>query len=142
MVTSNSLPSGTLTFSNSSITPCEKFVEWLKKNILKNRHDRECPTLWKLQKYRARDDIIDVIEQDTWKSVATIKEERGVARQIAMDLLYRLGGLKGRGIGNMFDVDYSTVNVNRKRLRDKITNGNDLKKLLFRIEAKLSKIKN
>ena len=59
-----------------------------------------------------------------------------------MDLLYRLGGLKGREIGNMFDVDYSTVSVSRKRLRDKIPKDNDLKKLLFRIEAKLSKIKD
>jgi putative transposase len=61
---------------------------------------------------------------------------------IAMDLLYRLGGLKGREIGNMFDVDYSTVSVSRKRLRGKIQEENDLKRLLFRIEAKLSKLKN
>ena len=61
---------------------------------------------------------------------------------IAMDLLYRLGGLKGREIGNMFDVDYSTVSVSRKRLRSKIQKENDLKRLLFRIEAKLSKLKN
>ncbi len=54
----------------------EKFVEWLKKNILEKRNDRECPTLWKLQKYRAREDIIDAIEQETGKSVGTIKEER------------------------------------------------------------------
>jgi hypothetical protein len=61
---------------------------------------------------------------------------------IAMDLLYRLGGLKGREIGNMIDVDYGTVSVSRKRLRGEIQKANDLKKLLFRIEAKLSKLKN
>jgi putative transposase len=61
---------------------------------------------------------------------------------IAMDLLYRLGGLKGRRIGNMIDVDYSTVSVSRKRLRGEIQKAIDLKKLLFRIEAKLSKLKN
>ena len=120
----------------------EKFVEWLKKNILKNKHDRECPTLWKLQKYRAREDIIDAIEKETGKSVTSIREERGVARQIAMDLLFRLGGLKGREIGDMFDVDYSTVSVSRKRLRGRIQKEKDLKRLLFRIEVKLSKLKN
>lgn len=59
-----------------------------------------------------------------------------------MDLLYRLGGLKGRDIRKIFDVDYSTVSVSRKRLRHKIQKDNDLKKLLFRIEANLSKLKN
>ncbi len=60
----------------------EKFVEWLKKNILKKKHDREYPTLWKLQKYKAREIIIDAIEQETGKSEASIKEERWIARQI------------------------------------------------------------
>ncbi len=120
----------------------EKFVEWLKKNILKKGHDRKCPTLGKLQKYRAREDIINAIEKETGCSISTIKEERGVIRQIAMDLLYRLGGLKGREIGNIFDIDYSTVSVSRKRLRNKIQKDHDLKRLLSRIEAKLSKLKN
>ncbi len=57
-----------------------------------------------------------------------------------MDLLYRLGGLKGQEIGNMFDIDYSTVSVSRKRLRNKLQKDHDLKRLLFRIEAKLSKL--
>ncbi len=47
----------------------------------------------------------NAIEKETGSSIATIKEERRIIRQIAMDLLYRLGGLKGREIGNMFDVD-------------------------------------
>ncbi len=120
----------------------ERFVEWLKKNILKKKRDRECPTLGKLQRYSAREDIINAIEKETGSSMATIKEEGGIIRQIAMDLLYRLGGLKGREIGNMFDVDYSTVSVSRKRLRNKIQKDNDTKRLLSRIEAKLSKLKN
>ncbi|MFQ5686810.1 MAG: transposase [Candidatus Scalindua sp.] len=120
----------------------ERFVEWLKKNILKGRHDRECPTLGKLQKYRAREDIINAIEKETGSSISAIKEERGILRQIAMDLLYRFGGLKGREIGDMFDIDYSTVSVGRRRLRYKIQKDNDFKRLLSRIEANLSKIKN
>ncbi len=120
----------------------EKFVEWLKKNILKRRRDRECPTLGKLQNYRAREDILNAIEKETGSSIAAIKKERGSTRQIAMDLLYRLGGLKGREIGNMFDIDYSTVSVSRKRLRHKIQKDNYLKRFLSRIEANLSKLKN
>ncbi len=53
-----------------------------------------------------------------------------------MDLLFGLGGLKEREIGNMFDIDYSTVSVIRKRLRHKIQKDNDLKRLISRIEKK------
>lgn len=120
----------------------EKFVEWLLKHVLKRKRDRECSTLGKLQKYRAREDIINAIEKETGCSITTIKEERGVARQITMDLLYRLGGLKGREIGNIFDIDYSTVSVSRKRLRNKIQKDKSLKRLLSRIEENLSNLKN
>jgi chromosomal replication initiation ATPase DnaA len=75
-------------------------------------------------------------------NMATIKEEMGIIRQIAMDLLCRLGGLKGRETGNMFDIDYSTVSVSKKRLRHKIQEDNDPKRLLSRIKENLSNIKN
>jgi putative transposase len=120
----------------------EKFVDWLKKNLMKRKRDRECPSLGKLQKYKAREAIIHAIEKETGSSIATIKEERGTVRQIVMDLLYRFGGLKGREIGNMFGIDYSTVSVSRKRLRNKIQKDNNLKKFLYQIEANLSMLKN
>ena len=37
-----------------------------------------------------------------------------------MDLLYRVGGLSGTEIGEMMGVDYSTVSLGRKRLREKL----------------------
>ncbi|GAX59868.1 hypothetical protein SCALIN_C04_0356 [Candidatus Scalindua japonica] len=89
----------------------------------------------------ARDEIINAVEKETGSSIEAIKEERGDKRHITMDLLYRIGGLKGREIGDIFDIDYSTVSVSRKRLRNKIQKDRDLKRLLSRIEAKLSMIK-
>ncbi len=58
------------------------------------------------------------------------KRKEGTIRQIAMGLLYRPGGLKGQEIGNMFDIDYSTVSVSRKRLRNKVQKDHDLRRLL------------
>jgi putative transposase len=43
---------------------------------------------------------------------------RGPQRSMAMELLYRHGGMSQREIGEMMGVDYSTVSVARKRLRD------------------------
>jgi chromosomal replication initiation ATPase DnaA len=56
-----------------------------------------------------------------------------------MDLLYRIGGLKGVDIGELLGVDYSTVSQGRKQLREKIENDRKLKKLVDRIERRLSK---
>lgn len=49
-------------------------------------------------------------------------------------------GLKGREIGGLIGLDYSTVSVGRKRLREKMLN-NSLQNLVRRIEDSLSIIK-
>ncbi len=72
------------------------------------------------------------------KSFDEIISKRGSVRQIAMDLLYRLGGLKGTEIGGMMGVDYSTVSQGRKRLRGKLKKDKKLSSLMKKIEADLS----
>ena len=37
---------------------------------------------------------------------------------MAMELLYKCGGMKGEEIGHMMGLDYSTVNQGRKGLRE------------------------
>ena len=59
-----------------------------------------------------------------------------------MDLLYRVGGLSGTEIGEMMGVDYSTVSLGRKRLREKLKHGKHLSQIIKRVEADLSIIKN
>ena len=58
-----------------------------------------------------------------------------------MDLLYRVGGLSGTAIGEMLEVDYSTVSVGRKRLRAKLKSDKHLSQIIKRVEADLSIIK-
>jgi chromosomal replication initiation ATPase DnaA len=41
---------------------------------------------------------------------------KGVARSIAMEMLYRYGGVNQREIGELMGIDYSTVSVARKGL--------------------------
>ncbi len=88
-----------------------------------------------------RDDYLSMLRGLTVRCYSLSLE--GYVVNLALTyLLYRLGGLKGQEIGNMFDIDYSTVSVSRKRLRNRIQKDHDLKRLLSRIEAKLSKLKN
>ena len=54
-----------------------------------------------------------------------------------MELLYRVGGLKGQEIGELFQVGYTSVSQGRRRLRDRLSddrNAQDLFKRLLPIE--------
>lgn len=121
-----------------SILGGEEFIGWVRNKFLKKKKDRECPSLREIQRYKAKEEIIKVIEKEIGKNIEDIKIEKGSVRQIVMDLLYRVGGLTGVEIGKMLDVDYSTVSQGRKRLREKIQKDKKIKQLLNRIEGKLS----
>jgi hypothetical protein len=43
--------------------------------------------------------------------------QRGIARPVLMELLYRYGGLNQREIGEFLGIDYSSVSVARKKLQ-------------------------
>lgn len=122
-----------------SILGGEKFIEWIKQAFLKGfKSRRELTAVKELQRYKAKEDIIKAIEEETGKSISDIIAEGRSLRQIVMELLYRLGGLKGVEIGEMMGLDYSTVSQGRKRLHEKIQKDEKLKVLLNRIENRLS----
>ena len=60
------------------------------------------------------------------------------ARSFAMELLYRYGGVNQREIGGLMGVDYSSVSVARKRLRDMLAADDKLKKQFHALENALS----
>ncbi len=81
-----------------SILGSDTFINWVK-DIFSPAKSREIPAVQRVQKYTTGDKIIEAICKETNKSFAEIKEERVIIRQIAMDLLYRVGGLSGTEIG-------------------------------------------
>ncbi|NUO08894.1 MAG: hypothetical protein HUU08_09505 [Candidatus Brocadia sp.] len=78
--------------------------------------------------------------KETSKSFDEIKREWGILRQIAMDLLYRVGRLSGTEIGEMMGIDYSTVSQGRKRLREKLKNDTHISQIIKSVEIDLSTI--
>jgi REP element-mobilizing transposase RayT len=122
-----------------SIIGGEEFIRWVKEELLEKQKDRECPSLREIQRHKAKEKIIEVIEKESGKDLEEIKREKGSIRQIVMDFLYRIGGLKGVDIGELMGVDYSTVSQGRKRLREKMEKDGKLKQLVDRVERRLSK---
>ncbi|UJS17512.1 MAG: transposase [Candidatus Jettenia sp.] len=123
-----------------SVLGSDTFMKWVRDTFLPEK-SREIPSVQRLKRYIAKEAIIDALCKEMNKSFDEIKKERGILRQIAMDLLYRVGGLSGTEIGEMMGVDYSTVSQGRKRLREKLKNDNHIAQIIKRVEVDLSTIK-
>jgi len=111
-----------------SILGSKTFIEkMLGKEKKFSRRNREQPALAALSRYCEKEKIIKAIEKVTGKSLKEIREAGALDRQLAMEVLCCFGGLKGREVGEYFQVDYSTVSVSRKRLRARLEKDKALK---------------
>lgn len=119
----------------------EAFVARIREGFAEAPNRRELPALGRLRSFVPRERILALIAGETGRPEAEVVGQRGEPRQLAMDLLYRYGGLKNQEIGDLLGVDYSTVSQGRKRLRAKRVESPDVDGLVRRLEEALSKIK-
>jgi putative transposase len=116
----------------------DPFIKWVKDTFYSKKRDRECPGLAELKRYRALEEVLEILSKETGKTIEEVKVKKHPLRPVFMDLLYRAGGLSGIEIGKIFKVDYSTVSQTRKRLALKLEKDRGLRKIVERIESKLS----
>jgi hypothetical protein len=76
---------------SQSILGRDEFIEWVKEKYIDRRKGQEIPAVKAIQRYRSNEAILRAIEGETGKGIDEIKKEKGLYRQIAMDLLYRIG---------------------------------------------------
>ena len=123
----------------------EKFVERVKEELEAKGTKREQPGARQMQ---AKAPVVVI------KAVARyygVKEQRLVGkrtglrdeRAVALELIYRNGGIRQAEIGQLFGgLDYTAVSRERTRLRDKAEHDAKLRKALAEIESGLmSKVK-
>ncbi len=116
----------------------DDFISRINEKFLNTVKDREMPAIRVVHSYAEKDKIIQATANVLGISSEELLKTSGVARYITMDLLYRIGGLKNREIGEVFGVDYSTVSQGRKRLRQRKEHDERLRALLRKIEQLLS----
>jgi putative transposase len=117
----------------------ERFIEGIKERLEMGRAEREKPSLREIKRYKGMEIILETIKKETGKDLEEIKADKSGIRQITMDVLCRVGGLKGAEIGEIFGVDYSTVSQGRRRLQERLRKDKGLMGLSMRIERQLSK---
>jgi len=119
-----------------SLLGSDTFISMVKEKYLPTVKDRERPAVGEILKYLAQEEIISSIMEVTGLSKREILTKPGVTRQIAMDMLYRYGGLTNPKIGQLMGIDYSTVSQGRKRLRIRIQKDKETHAVLKEIEQK------
>ncbi len=122
-----------------SILGNDKFIEWVTAKYLQCKKDRERPSIKEIHRYRSKEAILKAITIETGKNLDDLTAEKGILRQIVMELLYRVGGMKGEAIGKMMGIGYTSVSQERRRLRDRMQHDKRIVDLMKRIEDKCNK---
>lgn len=115
------------------------FIEKISTQYIPSMMKREVPALRKIDRHIKPERILDAVmsETGTEKSEFLARGYQGIARGMAMELLYRHGGLTQREIGDLMGIDYSAVSVGRKRFRMSAEQDEHLKQLATRIQDRL-----
>ncbi|MBM4272279.1 MAG: hypothetical protein FJ139_09025 [Deltaproteobacteria bacterium] len=103
---------------------------------------REQPAVGKMMRRIEPEKICQAVA-DVYQVVWTELFKKGrttIVRDIAIDMLYRHGGMNQREIGEMMGIDYSSVSVSRKRLRQKSGLDSALRRKIEKIQKQLIKI--
>ena len=123
----------------------QDFVERVREMFeRKGVRSREVPGLRKVvlavEPKRILEVISKVIRMDSGKLMGrwVRKGGRKGERGLVMEMLYRYGGMNQREIGELMEVDYSTVSVGRKRFREALEEDRRLGGIARRVEAILA----
>jgi Transposase and inactivated derivatives len=114
----------------------KSFIEKISARYFKSMEKREVPALRKIERHINPERILDAVAvvTGTEKTAFLARGYQGIARGLAMELLYRHGGLSQREIGELMGIDYSSVSVGRKRFRTLAEQDEEYKKLVTRIQ--------
>jgi chromosomal replication initiation ATPase DnaA len=120
----------------------QKFVERIRENIETKGTQREQPGMRQIQAraptavLRAVARYYGVEEKRLTGKRTRLPDERAVA----LEMVYRHGGIRQAEIGRLFGgLDYTAVSRERKRLRDKADQDSKIRRALTEIENQMSK---
>ena len=116
-----------------SILGNKQFIREIKEKYLLKK-EKEIPSVKKIHIYCTKDKVIEIACREIGKAWEHIKITPDTHRQILMKMLYHYAGLNNREIGELMGLDYSTVSVGRRRLRERCLHDAELRDLVRRIE--------
>ena len=114
------------------------YIQWVREKHIKELPVGDYTGYRALKRYRSKEQVLDLLAVETGLSLEKVKFSKGDRRRLAMELLYRVGGLTGDEIGNLFGIGASAVSQERKRLVSRMAEDEALKKLFEELFSKCS----
>ncbi|MFH0870864.1 MAG: transposase [bacterium] len=117
------------------------FLERMKEGFLSGQpRSREVPAIRKVIGEVEPERILEAVAMEFQVSREDLLQRgnRGIARPVLMEFLYRYGGLNQREIGELLGIDYSSVSVGRKKLHTLLGKGKGLAARMEGIKGKLT----
>jgi putative transposase len=116
----------------------ELFIKEVTDRFVTPKPKREVPALKSIERYINPARILETVAAvtDTDQSVFLSRGYKGIERGLAMELLYRHGGMTQREIGELIGVDYSTISVARKRFRTIMDQDTSLRGLVASVQER------
>jgi putative transposase len=112
------------------------FIQWVRERYVNELPSTDYSGYKTLKHYRSREQVLDLLAGEIGLRVEDVKLVKGDKRRLVIELLYRVGGLKGDEIGTLLGIGASAVSQERKRLMTRMAE-NEAVKIQF--EALLSK---
>ncbi|HEY3275566.1 MAG TPA: transposase [Syntrophorhabdaceae bacterium] len=112
--------------------------EILKMKMLSS--SREQPEARRIIKEAGPDEVLAIIAKHFKITPEEVLEKRP-AKSVAMEFLYRYAGMNQREIGELMGLDYSSISVARKRLREAAVKDKKLQRHMKVIEDGISQVK-
>jgi len=118
----------------------DSFIENLRMEMA-GESRREQPAVKKMIKRIEAQKICSLVaEVYNFSPEKLLKKGRvTVARDVAIDMLYRFGGMNQREIGELMGIDYSSVSVAMKRLQQKAETDRELRRKIEDIRSQVIK---
>jgi len=114
------------------------YIQWVREKHIKELPVGDYTGYKALKRYRSKEQVLDLLAVETGLSLEDVKSSKGERRRLAMELLYRVGGLTGDEIGSLFGIGASAVSQERKRLVSRMAEDEPLKKLFEELFSKCS----
>lgn len=104
------------------------YIQWVQERYIKELADGEYTGYITLKRYRSREQVLDLLAGETALRLEEVKSVKGNQRRLVIELLCRVGGLKGEEIGSLFGIGASAVSQERKRLITRMAENEAVKK--------------
>ncbi len=116
----------------------KRFIEKIKEKISSLSQDREIKETRLISVYSSDEIIKTISDCFHIKEDIILKKQRGnIYRQLAVYLIKRYTTLPLRKIGELFNIDYTTVSMTAKRFEKKADNDKEILEMIKKITEKM-----